>query len=72
LGVRRIRDFNSALLGKWCWRLLMERDSLWFRVLAARYGVEEGQVREVGRATSNWWRDIAALRSEEWFHNNVN
>jgi len=50
----------------------MERDSLWFRVLAARYGVEEGQVREVGRATSNWWRDIAALRSEEWFHNNVN
>jgi len=42
LGVRRIRDFNYALLGKWCWRLLVDRNSLWFRVLLARYGVEGG------------------------------
>jgi len=42
LGVSRIRDFNIALLGKWCWRLLVDRDSLWYRVLLARYGVERG------------------------------
>jgi len=50
----------------------VERDSLWFRALAARYGVEEGQLCEGGRAPSSWWRDIAALRSEDWFHGNVN
>ena len=33
LGVRRIREFNTALLGKWCWRMLVERESLWFKVL---------------------------------------
>jgi len=25
LAVRRIREFNITLLGKWCWRLLVER-----------------------------------------------
>jgi hypothetical protein len=71
LGVRRIRDFNTALLGKWCWRLLVDRDNLWFRVLSARYGVEDGRVKEGGREASVWWRDISSLRSEEWFHGNV-
>ena len=46
MGVRRIREFNIALLGKWCWRLLEDRDSLWFRVLEARYGTEGGRLRE--------------------------
>ena len=72
MGVRRIRDFNTALLGKWCWRLLMERDNLWFRVLLARYGVEGGQLLDGGREASGWWRDIVTLRAEEWFLGNVN
>jgi hypothetical protein len=71
LGVRRIRDFNRALLGKWCWRLLVEKDRLWYRVLAARYGVEGGRLTDGGREASSWWRDISTLREEEWFHNNV-
>jgi hypothetical protein len=71
LGVRRIRDFNYALLGKWCWRLLIDRDSLWYRVLSARYGVEDGRVCDGGRAASTWWQVISAMRSEEWFRANV-
>jgi hypothetical protein len=71
MGVRRIRDFNSALLGKWCWRLLIDKASLWFRVLSARYGVEGGQVRDGDRTASLWWRDIIALRREEWFSEHV-
>jgi hypothetical protein len=28
LGVRRLMEFNLPLLGKWCWRMLVERDGL--------------------------------------------
>jgi len=24
LGVRRLREFNEAMLGKWCWRMLVD------------------------------------------------
>jgi hypothetical protein len=24
LGVRRLREFDTALLGKWCWRMLVD------------------------------------------------
>jgi hypothetical protein len=50
LGVRQLREFNLALLGKWCWRTLVEREGLWFRVLVARYGMEGGKVRDGGGA----------------------
>jgi hypothetical protein len=36
LGVRRIREFNLSLLGKWCWRLKEEKGCLLYKVLAAR------------------------------------
>jgi len=47
LGVRRIREFNLALLGRWGWRLLTDSISLWIRVLASRYGMEGGAFRGV-------------------------
>ena len=49
----------------------MDRESLWFRVLSTRYGVEGGRVLDSGRDVSTWWRDIAALRREGWFSNHV-
>ncbi|MCI35554.1 cysteine-rich receptor-like protein kinase, partial [Trifolium medium] len=33
-----------------------------FRVLAARYGVERGSLREGGRNGSTWWREIVKIR----------
>jgi len=71
LGVRRIREFNNALLGKWCWRLLVDRHSLWFRVLSVRYGVEGGHVLDEGHVASSWWRDIVGFCREEWFRDHV-
>lgn len=43
LGVRRLKEFNLALICKWCWRVLDERGSFYYRVLSARYG--EGGTR---------------------------
>jgi hypothetical protein len=62
LGVRQLREFNMALLGKWCWRMLVDRRGLWFRVLAARYGVYQGRLRGGGRRGSSWWREMESIR----------
>ncbi|GAU40914.1 hypothetical protein TSUD_297200 [Trifolium subterraneum] len=62
LWVRQLREFNLALLGKSCWRMLVDREGLWFRVLAARYGMERGSLRAGGRRRSSWWREIASIR----------
>ncbi|GAU49412.1 hypothetical protein TSUD_374310 [Trifolium subterraneum] len=62
LGVRRLKEFNVALLAKWCWRLLVDRGGLWFKVLAAHYGLERGRLRDGGRSGSSWWREIARIR----------
>nr|ABN09170.1 hypothetical protein MtrDRAFT_AC183371g10v1 [Medicago truncatula] len=66
LGVRRIREFNLSLLGKWCWRMLVNREGLWFRVLTARYGLigggGGGGLQCGDRNGSVWWREIASIR----------
>jgi len=60
--VRQLKEFNLALLGKWCWRMLVDRGGLWFRVLVARYGEEAGRLEVGGRSVSTWWREIAKIR----------
>jgi hypothetical protein len=77
LGVRSLREFNIALLGKWCWRLLVERDGLWRRVLVARYGAEDGGLEDGGRSCSSWWWEIVRIRDgigeggEGWFGSGI-
>jgi len=63
LGVRRLREFTVALLGKWCWRMLVDKEGLWYRVLKARYGEEGGRLKEGRRDSSVWWRMLSAIRS---------
>jgi hypothetical protein len=62
LGVRMVREFNFALLGKWSWRLLVEQEGLWFKVLVAKYGVENRRVSGGGRNASSWWKDVCDVR----------
>lgn len=38
LELRRIKDFNLALLYKWHWRILGGSEALWYDVFKARYG----------------------------------
>jgi len=62
LGVRRIREFNLALLRKWCWMMHVGKDSLWFKVLAARYCLERGMMREADFVGSMWWNQLQVVR----------
>jgi len=42
--MRQLREFNSALLGKWCWRMLVDGEGFWYWVLVAQYGEEAGRL----------------------------
>jgi len=53
--------FNSALLGKWCWRFLVDKGGLLSRMLVARYGEEAERLAVGGRSGSLWWREVAKI-----------
>lgn len=58
-GVWGIREFNLALLGKWCWRMRVENRSLWYTFLAARCGEVGGIIAEEGQFNSVWWKKMS-------------
>ncbi|GAU22804.1 hypothetical protein TSUD_142440 [Trifolium subterraneum] len=56
--------------------MLVDREGLWYRVLAARYGVEGDRLRVGGRRGSVWWREIVRIREGgepggSWFGEHV-
>jgi hypothetical protein len=48
LGIRNMRRFNQALLGKWLWRFAHEEGAWWRSVLVAKYGAFWGGGGGVG------------------------
>jgi len=60
--VRRLGEFNLALVGKWCWRMLVDKEGLWYRVLKARYREEGGRLIERGRESLVWWQMLFRVR----------
>ena len=42
LGIRRLVDFNKALLGKWSWRFAVEREPFWKQVIINKFWLKEG------------------------------
>jgi len=77
LGARKLKEFNLALLGKWCWRLLVDRGGFWYRVLVAMYGELGGRLEVRGRSVSCWWREVSRIRDRVgdggsgWFDDQV-
>ena len=65
LGIRNLRIFNKALLGKWLWRFGNEREALWRLAIVAKYGDQHGgwSSRELlGPNGVSLWRNIR----KEW------
>ena len=61
--MKRLREFNISLFGKWVWKVLEERKSLWSLVLRAKYGEVGGRVRFCEGVGSIWWCNINQIRS---------
>ena len=40
LGLRKLALLSKALLGKWIWRFVCDKDNLWKQVILAKYGQE--------------------------------
>ncbi|GAU43492.1 hypothetical protein TSUD_92030 [Trifolium subterraneum] len=74
LGIKDLKLFNIALLGKWWWRLKNENDVLWHRVLVCRYGKS---LDKVNSKSSIWWRDLNLVKKSpvqggmDWFEENL-
>lgn len=64
LGIKDIKTFNTALLGKWRWELFQQPDEPWARVLFSKYGgwrsLEEGKT---GGHDSFWWKDLISIHN---------
>jgi hypothetical protein len=73
LGIKDHRLMNYSLLAKWRWKLLVEDDDLWKKVVVAKYRVSimsnaRLNVESLPPGASVWWRDICRVDSGDgWF-----
>ncbi|XP_058741406.1 protein NRT1/ PTR FAMILY 4.2-like [Vicia villosa] len=79
LGVRNLEDFNNALPLKWNWRIFGASNTLWYRILKARY--VDVKLRDTlcvknkskDWSSSVWWADISSMENKipaDFFANN--
>ncbi|XP_024641765.1 uncharacterized protein [Medicago truncatula] len=59
----RWKSKNLSLGGKWVWRVLEDKESLWNVVLRAKYGEFGGRVRFCEGVGSIWWRQLNQVRA---------
>ncbi|XP_058725612.1 uncharacterized protein LOC131596892 [Vicia villosa] len=63
LGVRDVRETNRALLLKWKWRILTEKDAIWrifidLRYLNPKIKAQANNGDIIIQGDSIWWRDV--------------
>ncbi|GAU46455.1 hypothetical protein TSUD_402220 [Trifolium subterraneum] len=56
-------SFFKSPSGKWVWRCMEERESLWNVVLCAKYGQTGGRVKFEEGTGSIWWRTLNEIRA---------
>ncbi|KAJ9556535.1 hypothetical protein OSB04_011149 [Centaurea solstitialis] len=67
LSIGNLNDLNLCLLGKWWWRFMVERGSLWVRVIKSIYVREGGLSRDVvvgGMGRNSVWVKIIKVGEE--------
>jgi hypothetical protein len=75
LGVKNLCLMNLSLLAKWRWKLLVDGDELWKKVIVAKYGgnaigCANLEIENNRAYASGWWRGICCLdREGGWFSN---
>lgn len=65
LGIRDVEEMNKACILKLCWRLLTEEDSLWAKVIKARY-FPNCSLWQAGKGNHpTWtWQAIRSVRGQ--------
>jgi hypothetical protein len=78
LGLKDLRLMNCSLLSKWRWKLLLDGEEMWKKVIVAKYGrVATGkavlELEDFGGGASAWWRDVCRVdMGTNWFSQAAN
>lgn len=65
LGVGLIRDLNIALICKWWWRLKIEKNSLWNKVVTCIHNLDLSSAYELSNnSITGVWSNIAIIKVE--------
>ena len=65
LGIKDIRAFNKALLGKWRWEMLQQSNKLWSKILDSKYGGWRSMVEGIRGNKSVWWQDLMEVTHDQ-------
>ncbi|CAJ2658352.1 unnamed protein product [Trifolium pratense] len=79
LGVKNLELFNIALLSKWKWRSINEKNAIWADLLHFRYGclpaiLLSSEANLSCSKASLWWRDVSSVGESimhGWFRSNT-
>ncbi|GKU99298.1 hypothetical protein SLEP1_g12166 [Rubroshorea leprosula] len=67
LGVKDLRKFNLALMGKWWGRLAENGEGIWKKIIVEKYGKGGGHwqdwIDENRGVGSTWWRDVCGINT---------
>ncbi|CAN1336021.1 Putative ribonuclease H protein At1g65750, partial [Linum perenne] len=69
LGILVFRAMNEALLGKWMWRFVVERNAWWRRLIVYKTGCGASEWKPIcGLQGAGWsiWHDIVSYSSRFW------
>ena len=70
LGIKDVRTFNKALLGKWRWDMFHHNKELWARILESKYGGWRSLLEgKRGTNESLWWQDLMTVLQENQLNN---
>jgi hypothetical protein len=62
LGIINTRIFNECLIAKWIWKIYKQKESLWVRLITAKYMPQGDFFKSNGRVGSQFWKSLHKLK----------